>query len=84
MNDQASRLEETPFSVESDMVEEGTTDTSLTLKAYEAQYRRQDGDVEVKYFNGQRLIEAAQKASDLVSDDPFNTLVSVKELGPIN
>lgn len=72
------------FDIEPDMINEDAPDTALALKAYEAQYRRQSGEIEVRYFNGARLIEAAQKASDLVTDDPFNTLISVKELGPIN
>lgn len=75
---------ETTFDIESEMISEDSPEIISGTKAYEAQYRRQDGGIETRYFNGERLIDAAQKASDIVSDDPFNTLVSVKELGPIN
>ena len=77
-------MSETPFDVAEEMISEDSPDIALQMKAYEAQYRRQSGEIEVKYFNGERLIDAATKASALVDDDPFNTLVSVKELGPIS
>lgn len=77
-------MSDTTFDLEDAVINEDSPETVTGTKAYEAQYRRQDGGIETRYFDGERLIDAATKASDLVSDDPFNTLVSVKELGPIN
>ena len=75
---------DSPFDVASEMISEDAPDTATATQAYEASYRRQTGEIDLRYFDGERLIDAAVKASELVDNDPFNTLIKVKELGPIN
>ena len=75
---------EDAFEVQGDMVSEDDYDKGLAMKAYEATYKAQDATTRTKYFQGQRLLDAATKASELVEGDPFNILVEVKELGILN
>lgn len=56
----------------------------LQPKVYEASFLQFDGDVEHRYYQADRLIEAAEQANSVVEDDPFTALVQVKELGPLN
>jgi len=65
-----------------DLISEGDT-KEIAMKAYRATYRRQDTTTTEKYFQGERFIDAAKKASDMVEGDPFTTLTALAELGPL-
>lgn len=56
----------------------------LQPKVYEAKFVKYDGENETRYYQADRLIEAATQADDVVKDDAFTTLTSVVELGPLN
>jgi hypothetical protein len=56
----------------------------LQPKVYEATFAKYDGEIERRYYQAERLIEAATQADVVVHNDPFTTLVSVRELGPLN
>lgn len=56
----------------------------LQPKVYEAKFVKYDGEGDTRYYRAYRLIEAAEQANELVKDDPFTTLISVAELGPLN
>jgi hypothetical protein len=56
----------------------------LQPKVYEATFAKYDGEVERRYYQADRLIEAANEADKVVVEDPFTTLVQIKELGPLN
>jgi len=56
----------------------------LQPKVYEATFTKYDGESERRYYQADRLIEAATEANIVVADDPFTTLVCIKELGPLN
>lgn len=71
------------FDIQDDLLKEDEVEKALSMKAYEATFRQQASMI-TKYFHGETLLEAAQKASKLVENDPFNTLIEVKELGPLN
>lgn len=76
------------------MTEADFTETDLEMvheevpaiqpKVYEATFVKYDGEAERRYYQADRLIEAATQADKVVVDDPFTTLVQVKELGPLN
>lgn len=71
------------FDVQDELIKEDDVEKGLTMKAYSATYRHQDTSMTTKYFHGETLLEAAEKATKLVEHDPFNTLIEVKELGPL-
>lgn len=52
-------------------------------KVYEATFTKYDGEAVRRYYKGERLIEATNQANSIVENDPFTTLVQVKELGPL-
>jgi len=69
----------------STMLEEDNNPTKpLQPKVYEATFTKYDGEATRSYYQAERLIEAATEADKVVHDDPFTTLVSIKELGPLN
>lgn len=71
------------FETSSELVEDNSPIKPLQPKVYEATFSKYDGEVKRKYYSTERLIEAATEANDLVKDDPFTTLVSIAELGPL-
>lgn len=62
----------------------GETIPPIQPKVYEATFVKYDGEAERKYYQADRLIEAAKEADLVVVDDPFVTLVKIQELGPLN
>ncbi len=70
--------------LEVELQEDNSSNKPLQPKVYEATFSKYDGEVKRKYYRADRLIEAATEANELVKDDPFTTLVSVAELGPLN
>jgi len=63
--------------------EDNNPNKPLQPKVYEATFSKYDGEVKQKYYSTKRLIEAATEANELVKDDPFTTLISISELGPL-
>lgn len=67
------------------VLEEDNSPTKpLQPKVYEAKFVKYDGEGDARYYQADRLIDAATQADQIVHDDPFTTLVSVVELGPLN
>lgn len=72
------------FTPESDMLKEDDPVKPLATKVYRATYSHQDGTETERYYRGEILLEAAEVASSAVADDPFITLIIIRELGVIN